>query len=113
MKKIALLLAVAALALPAAAFAGEGKGGAGFDEHLTRATAHVTKLHEKCNVATPPAKCGEAKAKLTAKLTEWASRIEAKVEELKAKPGNGPKKAEHLKTLTDRLSAVQSLLKTV
>jgi hypothetical protein len=113
MKKIALILAVAALALPVAAFAGDGKGGAGFDEHLTRATAHVTKLHEKCNVATPPAKCGEAKAKLTASLTEWAAKIQAKIDALNAKPGNGPKKAEHLKTLTDRLAAVQALIKTV
>ena len=113
MKKIALLLAVAALALPTAAFAADGKGGAGFDEHLTRATAHVTKLHEKCNVATPPAKCAEAKTKLTARLTEWASRIQARIEKVNARPGNGPKKAEHLKTLTDRLAAVQALIRTV
>jgi hypothetical protein len=113
MKKIALLLAIAALALPATAFAGEGKGAAGFDDHLTRATAHVTKLHEKCNVAAPPAKCGEAKVKLTAKLNEWASRIQERIDKLNARPGTGPKKAEHLKTLTDRLAAVQNLIKTV
>jgi len=113
MKKIALLLAVAALALPATALAGEGKGGAGFDDHLTRATAHVTKLHEKCNVAAPPAKCSEAKVKLTARLNEWASKIQDRIEKLNAKPGTGPKKAEHLKTLTDRLAVVQNLIKTV
>jgi hypothetical protein len=113
MKRIPLLLAVAALALPAVAVAGDGKGGAGFDEHITRATAHVTKLHETCNVATPPATCGEATAKLTSRLNEWASKIQERIDKVNARPGTGPKKAEHLKTLTDRLAAVQALIKTV
>ena len=44
MKRIGMLLAcVAALALPAASFAGDGKGGAGFEAHLARAQAHVAK----------------------------------------------------------------------
>ena len=40
-------------------------------------------------------------------------KIQDRIEKLNAKPGTGPKKAEHLKTLTDRLAVVQNLIKTV
>ena len=54
----------------------------------------------------------EAEAKLTARLNEW-SRSQERIDKLNARPGNGPKKAEHLKTLTDRLPAVRARIKTV
>ncbi len=94
MKRIGMLLAcVAALALPAASLAAEGNRGAGINEHLARAQAHVAKYVEKCKVDEPPARCAAVNAKLTAKFDSWEARLEARIAKLEERPDSERKTA--------------------
>ena len=109
MKRIATVLAcVAALALPAASLAGDGKGGAGFDEHYARASAHVEKFVKKCRVATPPAKCAEVKTRLGARLAAWEARISERIAKVSAHP-QSEKRDARLAELKSRLAKVTAL----
>jgi uncharacterized protein YlxW (UPF0749 family) len=110
MKRIALLLVcTAALLVPAAALAADGKGGgAGFEQHLARATATVTKVDQKCSVATAPARCAAVKARLSERLEKWQTRLQARIDKLSARP-DSEKKTARLAELNDRLAQVQAL----
>ena len=109
MKRIGMLLAcVAALALPAASFAGDGKGGAGFEARLARAQAHVTKYAEKCKVAQPAAKCAEAKARMQARFDAWEARLQARIAKLEQRPAS-EKRTARLTELKSRLAQVSAL----
>jgi len=77
MKKVVTSLAlVGVLVLASAAFAGNG---AGLNARLTALDARVAKYHQKCDVANPPAKCAVRKAKLTAKLTKFEAKLDARL----------------------------------
>lgn len=108
MRLLMVIASVVALAVPAAAFAGDGSGGKGFEQHLARATAAVEKLTTKCDVAKPPARCADAKARLTAKLQQWEALLQARVDKVSAKPA-GTKQAARLDELKSRLAQVQAL----
>jgi len=109
MKRIAILAAiVAALAVPAASLAGGGTGGAGFDAHYARASARVTRIVAVCDVATPPARCTDAKAKVAGRLGAWESRIQSRIDKVTARPDSA-KKTARLAELNTRLDKVEAL----
>ena len=107
MKKVGLLLAcVAALALPAASFAGSGH--AGLQARLDKASAKVAKYTAACKVANPAAKCSAVKARLTAKFNRWDARIQARIAKLGAQPDSAAKTAK-LARLNGALSQIAAL----
>jgi hypothetical protein len=109
MKSIGLLLAcVGALAVPAGSLAGNGDGGARREAHLARATAHVAKYGDRCKVATPAAKCADRDAKLTARLTAWDTRIQARIAKVDRRPDSAAKSAR-LTRLQDALAQIAAL----
>jgi hypothetical protein len=109
MKRIGMLLAcVAALALPAASFADGGTGGARFAGHPARAQAHVANYTEKCKVATPAAKCTEARARMLARFDAWEARLQERIAKLEQLPAS-EKRTTRLAELRSRLAQVNAL----
>ncbi len=109
MKRLgAAIFLVAALALPATALAGNRAGGARFDAHLARATAHVNAYVARCDVDAPPAKCANRHARLTARLTTWAARIQAKIDAVSQRP-DSDRKTARLARLQDKLAQISAL----
>ncbi len=109
MKRVgAVLVCVGALAFPVASPAADGKGGAGLERHLARATAHVAKYVEKCKVAEPPAKCDAVKARLAERLAAWKTRIEERIAKLDSRP-DSDKKSARLAQLQDALTQIAAL----
>jgi hypothetical protein len=109
MKRIGILLAcVGALALPAASLAGDGTGGTHLAAHLARATARVATYTAKCKVASPAAKCANAKAKLTARFTAWEAKIQARIVKVNQRPDSAAKSAR-LSRLQDALAQIDAL----
>jgi len=79
-KKFVFLLAVAAvLVFSSIALAGGGTGGGRLAAHLARVDARVAKYEQACKVASPAAKCADRKARLTARLTAFENRLDAKI----------------------------------
>jgi hypothetical protein len=73
---LAIVALVGSLALTSAATAGNGGG---LSAHLARLDAKVAKYTQKCHVANPPARCAAAKSKLTAKLTKFEAKLDARI----------------------------------
>jgi hypothetical protein len=80
-KKVAAIVTLmGALSLSAVAFAGNG---AGLDAHLAKIDAKVAKYQAKCQVASPQAKCADVKTKLTARLTAFEGKLDARIAKVK------------------------------
>ena len=96
-----MVVLLGALAMSAAAVAGNG---AGIDARLAKIDARVAKYHSKCDV-NPVAKCDAVKAKLSARLTKIEAKLEARI----AKVKNAERKAK-LQSAHDHIASLLSSL---